>query len=361
MRGFAVPLALSLTAGMALGLPVSAGADPAPPSAPPHLTASEVAVEIDRVVAEGTSKTVVGAERTLGQDVAAMVRCAEFSTELRYCLHYGWTKRSEGDVQDEVAKAVAVERAAAGSVEETGDLSWAEAIERLSETSTSKRTAAERTELDTAAASIQAALDVQPESGVFEANGLRWPHHYKILPNRVREQTTTYWCGPASMQMIHWNWGSNPVVSQATWANRLNTTGSGTAITDMTLITNLYTHWDLGGPLYNVYDVQSWSILHWYNVLKGRIYDFERPVILHPVLLKQYFPYLDDNGSGHFQVGRGYDDKGGAWPDWVIGYYEPWNQKRFNPSEPYIARKQWRKVKNSYDANRAHFQHNIGL
>ena len=36
------------------------------------------------------------------------------------------------------------------------------------------------------------------------------------------------------------------------------------------------------------------------------IVDYRAPVVLHPILLARYYPYLDDDGSGHFQVGRGY-------------------------------------------------------
>ena len=37
------------------------------------------------------------------------------------------------------------------------------------------------------------------------------------------------------------------------------------------------------------------------------IVDYRSPLVLHPVLLKRYYPYLDDDASGHFQVGRGYN------------------------------------------------------
>ena len=83
------------------------------------------------------------------------------------------------------------------------------------------------------------------------------------------------------------------------------------------------------------------------------------PVVLHPILLKKYYPYLDDNASGHFQVGRGYDKKGTKSD--LIGYFEPWNQQRFDPSEPAIPRVQWRQAYKSYRANQDHRQHNIGV
>ena len=40
------------------------------------------------------------------------------------------------------------------------------------------------------------------------------------------------------------------------------------------------------------------------------VVDYRAPLVLHPILLKRYYPYLDDDASGHFQVGRGYDKNG---------------------------------------------------
>jgi hypothetical protein len=89
------------------------------------------------------------------------------------------------------------------------------------------------------------------------------------------------------------------------------------------------------------------------------IVDFRAPLILHVVLQKQFFPYLDHDGSGHYQVGRGYD-KAGDKPD-LIGYFEPWNQQRFHSDEPYIARVQWRSSYQTYRATEAHYQHDVGV
>ncbi len=87
--------------------------------------------------------------------------------------------------------------------------------------------------------------------------------------------------------------------------------------------------------------------------------DYKAPVVLHPILLKRFYPYLDDDASGHFQVGRGYDKTGRSPVQ--LSYFEPWNQQRFDPSEPYIARVQWRDAYKSYRANQAHYAHNVGV
>ena len=45
----------------------------------------------------------------------------------------------------------------------------------------------------------------------------------------------------------------------------------------------------------------------------------------------------------------------------LLRYFEPWNQQRFDRSEPYIERRQLRSAYRAYRANQEHFQHNIGV
>jgi hypothetical protein len=162
------------------------------------------------------------------------------------------------------------------------------------------------------------------------------------------------------MQMIGWGW-TGIKRTQATWAERLRTTTNGTAITDMVRVTNRYTGWDRDDRAgrYVTLDISDWTYSQWWLLNMRHYADYRAPIILHPVLLKRFFPYLDDDASGHFQVGRGYA-KNGADPN-TISFFEPWNQQRFDPSEPYIARVQWRSAYRSYRANKAHFQHNLGV
>jgi hypothetical protein len=188
-----------------------------------------------------------------------------------------------------------------------------------------------------------------------------YPERAVVLdPEQVAEQTTTYWCGPTSMQMITWGW-KGVDKGQSYWAGKLGTTTSGTAITDMVRVVNSSTGWDRrdhAGP-YIVLDIKKYSFYKWMTLIMRHVVDYKAPVIMHPILLKRFFPYLDDDGSGHYQVGRGYS-KRGDHPT-AISYFEPWNQQRFDPSEPYIKRVQWRTAYKSYRANEAHFQHNIGV
>ena len=200
-----------------------------------------------------------------------------------------------------------------------------------------------------------------PDTATARATGSRaktaadYPRRFQILDgDRTASQSRTYWCGPTSMQMIAWGWQKR-AKSQAHWARRLNTTTSGTSIWDMVRVVNQATGYDqekYAGP-YIVLDIGRYSYDKWMLLMMRHIHDYRAPVVLHPILLKRFYPYLDDDASGHFQVGRGFA-KRGKKPD-LLGYFEPWNQQRFDPSEPYIKRVQWRNAYRSFRANKAHF------
>ncbi len=201
-----------------------------------------------------------------------------------------------------------------------------------------------------------------------EAGGSHRVKHWKQYPDQgtvldpkhVAAQRRTYWCGPTSMQMIAWGW-SGTKRSQSHWAHRLGTTTSGSAITQMVRVVNQDTGYDkekYAGP-YITLDISDWSFNQWRLLMARHVVDYHAPVVLHPVLLARFYPYLDHDGSGHFQVGRGYRKRDGKTP--LLGYFEPWNQQRFHPDEPYIDRVQWRNAYKSYRANQAHFQHDLGV
>jgi hypothetical protein len=187
-----------------------------------------------------------------------------------------------------------------------------------------------------------------------------YPVKSKILKNKqTAEQIRTYWCGPTSMQMIAWGWKQKDK-GAAHWARKLGTTTSGTAISEMVRVTNKNTGWDkLAGP-YIMLDVKKYTTAQFWALLQKHIAQYKAPIILHPQLLTRYFPYLDHNGSGHFQVGRGYKTTRRTHIQ-EIGYYEPWNQQRFHPSEPFISRVQWLPVDRELNAIKANAFHNIGV
>ncbi|WP_242436357.1 C39 family peptidase, partial [Nocardioides sp. XL1] len=297
----------------------------------------------------------------------------------------------------------------AGAPEGTGDLDAAAALAQRARLSPSARAAADRAELTMAARSLAKVwllrhqiegvplpsgfLEEHPEAraGVPAARTAAtasptgrasatasssptaaptraslktmrdYPRRTAILnPKQVAAQNRTYWCGPTSMQMIAWGWRDRRQ-TQGHWARRLHTTSSGSSVYDMVRVVNQSTGWDRedhAGP-YIVLDISHYDFRKWMLLMMRHLADYRAPVVLHPVLLKRFYPYLDDDASGHFQVGRGYA-KRGAKPD-LLGYFEPWNQQRFDPSEPYISRVQWRNAYKSYRANQAHFGHNVGV
>jgi hypothetical protein len=362
-----------------LGTSASAGAGRVTP---------QMQAEIDRVVAAGRSLGRLSAKVAPGTLADRLVRCADLDGQ-RYCLHTGWTTRSEADVRARVgaaARTIAARTTGAqsGADETTGDLDALAALRRSAALTPAARAESERRELTEAARSVakvwllrhelQGAalpdgfLSAHPEARTAATAPLTsrktrgdYPRRGVVLrPRRVSEQVRTYWCGPATMQMIGWGW-SRERRSQWRWARALGTTSNGTAISDMVRLVNQRTGFDRANRAgrYIVLDISDWSYRQWLLLTMRHVVDYRAPLVLHPVLLKKYYPYLDDDASGHFQVGRGYD-KNGSRPA-QVGYFEPWNQQRFDPSEPYISRVQWRSAYKSYRANRAHFQQNIGV
>lgn len=326
--------------------------------------------EIDRVIAEGASLDRAQGRTSLAR---AAVRCATFDGQ-RYCLGFGWTN------QPREALAQPLESRPTPGRERTGDLDADDVLARDTARTTRERADAERAELTMAAQSVGKVwmlrhqiqgvelpadfAERHPEAAGTDARGGyggSYPTKSKILTSKVAQaQNTTWWCGPAAMQAIGWS-DQGKRKNQAYWARRLGTTSAGTAITEMVRVVNNQTDYDTkehAGP-YVVLDISDFSFKQWYRLMMRHIHDYQAPVVLHPVLLKQYYPYLDDDASGHFQVGRGFDQD----PDGnrKIGYFEPWDQSRFDPSEPAIERVQWRNAYKSYRANLDHFQHNVGV
>ena len=328
--------------------------------------------EIDRVIVQGASLDRAQGRTELAR---AAVRCATFDGQ-RYCLGFGWTNQTR-----EALAARLTTRPTFGR-ESTGDLDADGILARSSRRSATARSEAERAELTMAARSVGkvwmvrheiqgvplpddfatrhpeiAGADVRSRGGFGES----YPARSKILTSKVAQpQNQTYWCGPATMQAIGWS-SQEKRKNQSYWARRLGTTTAGTAITDMVRVVNNKTGYDAAnraGP-YIVLDISDFTFKQWYRLMMRHIHDYRAPIVLHPVLLKQYYPYLDDDASGHFQVGRGFDQN----PDGnrQIGYFEPWDQSRFDPSEPAIERVQWRNAYKSYRANLDHFQHNVGV
>jgi hypothetical protein len=342
--------------------------------------------EIDRVLDAAPARVTgrMSADR-LARD---LVRCASFE-EQQYCLGVGWTDAPPEQVRT-TATTDPASRSAAVFPESTGDLATGDLLAQRAGLAPAARERAERAELVAAATSVAKVVLLRhqllgeplpdgflarhPEARATstttarssaEASGAKtfkdYPKRATVLrPRQVRAQRTTYWCGPATMQMIAWGW-QDEKRGQQHWADRLGTTTSGSAISEMVRVVNSSTGYDQDSYAgkYIVLDISSWSFKQWLLLQMRHVKDYRAPVVLHPILLKRYYPYLDDDASGHFQVGRGFD-KNGKKPA-MLGYFEPWNQQRFDPSEPRIARVQWRSAYQSFRANQAHPHQNIGV
>jgi hypothetical protein len=316
----------------------------------------EAQAEIDRVVAAGITlspRQARGTATTAGRTTLArqLTRCATFSGE-RYCLGVGWTTRAP----DEVAASLARTPTRPGR-ETTGDLDPLVALTRTARLSVADRRAADRDELTRAASAVGKVLRLRRD---LDARGTTYPQRSVMLnAKRTRSQNRTYWCGPATLQMIAWGAGNKK--NQGFWSRRLNTTTAGTSITEMVRVVNDFTPYDDKdrAGTYIVLDIGDYGFDKWYRLMMRHIHDYRAPVVLHPVLEKRFYPYLDDDASGHFQVGRGYDQNPGGNPR--LSFFEPWDQSRFDPSEPFIERVQWRSAYRSFRANKAHFQHNVGV
>jgi hypothetical protein len=354
---------------------------------------------IDRVVADARTAPRFSRATSTRTMVDSVVRCATFEGQ-RYCLGSGWTDRTQAQVRNGMVSTLRHRTDRRSAPTTTGDLSAYDELRQRAAMSPAARAAADRAELTQAARSVAkvwllrhqiqgvplpagfraqhpevrravaaSGTTAAPRTGsIGEASGLhrwkRWkeyPRKGTVLSSKdVAAQQRTYWCGPTSMQMIAWGWSGNKR-SQAHWARQLGTTTSGSSITSMVRVVNQDTGYDkerYAGP-YITLDIKDWSFKQWRLLMARHVVDYHAPVVLHPVLEKRFFPYLDHDGSGHFQVGRGYQKRKGKTP--LLGYFEPWNQQRFHPDEPFIDRVQWRDAYKSYRANQAHFQHNVGV
>ncbi|MGZ0153242.1 C39 family peptidase [Kribbella sp. WER1] len=145
-----------------------------------------------------------------------------------------------------------------------------------------------------------------------------------IMKGYQTSQEKGYWCGPATFQSIDWA-DDNQKDTQASWAKDLGSTTGGTAISAMVQQTNLKTGWSKAAGTYIVQNVSNWNTQTFFQVHQKHLGVYKAPVIEHVQLLKRYFPYLAFNHSGHYQVGRGYDQKNGT-----IAIFEVFNERRFN-------------------------------
>ena len=351
--------------------------------------------EIDRVVQQGLVRGRVSAKQTPEQLAADLVRCADFAGQ-RYCLHSGWTTSDPAQVRARIGNRRPNHRGATGlRTTSTGDLDSSATLRRTAGLDPSARAEAERARADPGRAlggqgvaaaprdrgvEIPAAfLDQHPEARAHHAppgapttaaagrrRGPRPPGTTRsaaeiLSTRRVAEQERTYWCGPTTMQMIAWGWkkrrqaarttgrtGSAPpraAPRSPTWSASSTRAPAGTA-----------------RPRRAVHHARHrrLQLRQWKLLLMRHIVDYKAPLVLHPILLQEVLP-VPRRRRLRALPGRTRLRQERQPARCTIGYFEPWNQQRFDPSEPYIDRVQWRQAYKSYRANQAHFQHNIGV
>ena len=334
--------------------------------------------EIDRVVSANRRTARVAPNSGARALAGAQIRCATFETQ-RYCLRYGWTDRTAAELRRDLTRR---EAAARRTGHETGDASILASLRTHARMAPRAQARADRAELRQAARSTSKVLalrhDIQGTpypKGYFarhpeaertstSARKRRYPRRYYVLNwHHTRQQNRTYWCGPATMQLIAWGWhGGKKPKPQKLWAKRLGTTTSGTGIWNMVAAVNKYTGFDKQGYAgrYIVLDISDWGYGKWLQLHRRHYAQYNAPIVMHPVLKAQYFPYMKGwSGSGHFQVGRGYNNRGKNPA--TLGLFEPYNPRRFNSSAPHVARLQYPRAYPNYLANQDHPQQNIGV
>ena len=130
----------------------------------------------------------------------------------------------------------------------------------------------------------------------------------------------------------------------------------------MVRVVNGSTGWDrteYAGD-YIVLDISDWSYKKWLLLQMRHIDDYRAPVVLHPILLQEVLPLPRRRRLRATSRSAAATTSAASKPA-QLGYFEPWNQQRFDPSEPYIARVQWRSAYKSFRANQAHPHQNIGV
>ncbi len=136
------------------------------------------------------------------------------------------------------------------------------------------------------------------------------PSSRYIIYNYYMEQSTNYYCGPATFASIDWadDGGNN---GQSFWAgsNYLRTDAQGaTALSDIVSHINTYTNWDAVGTggAYSMVSISGRDQTFFVDYHKVRIGVYGAPIVEHVMLRDEYFSYLAKDHGGHFQTGRGY-------------------------------------------------------
>lgn len=285
---------------------------------------------IDKLVATGpTRQRLVGMSR--GELADELIRCTRFD-DASYCLNVGFTSEATGSKAFENR----TRRMAAEGGSKTGDMSLGQRLEMLAALPTAERRAVEEAELESAA---EAADEIVAMNEVRDGNlsasavqrlARRAPANRLLFADSgARRQVKSYYCGPATLQMIDGNDpGDGTFDTQASWAADLGTEAAGaTWIGDMVAQVNAKTAWDnTAAGNFVVQSISNWDKEDYWITVKLMIGDWGTPYIEHPRLHSDYYAYLSTSGGygGHFQMGRGY--KTAADGTRYVHIFEPYNE-----------------------------------
>lgn len=241
-----------------------------------------------------------------------------------------------GFISPEAEKAVRAEFAAAAkgrhkATSGSGDSGLSGILETLKDMTPSELAAHQAAQLEDArqsagtgqsAAALTARSGAAPLAATTTAAG-------DVVVSRMRGFTTAsfkqekdYWCGPATMALIAR--GNGVTKSQTTWAKTLGTTTRGTAMSNIVSTINEYRSWWYPQGAHSVVNVSGSSLADFTTKIKLRI-GWDRPVVLHPTLRKEYFDHININHGGHFQPGYGYNSTD-------LLFIEVYNEKDFHPT-----------------------------
>jgi hypothetical protein len=181
------------------------------------------------------------------------------------------------------------------------------------------------------------------------------PNYRYIIYDYYREQETSYWCGPATMESLADADGNDQ--TQSHWADELDTTEEGTSIWNLVPVINDHTNWDSSshGGSYAVVSVsgkdQNWFVAQH----EERIGIYGAPIAEHVKLWKTYFDYLKYDHGGHYQTGRGYSHSNNK-----IAIFEPFDERDWCWQGNYTGKRQYVSFQNMWDATYVHPQKNFG-
>jgi hypothetical protein len=314
-----------------------------------------------------------GGGTDLAKAVDEVISCRGFD-DLIYCTEIGFVPFTK----DSVGWTDYMDRALAGVSSDTGDMSLADLVvwlEGLSPSELAERQAAQFDSAELAVGRLAAAdamaaperragskdrSGAAPPTVVDPGGGGSPPDSRQIMSGYFVEQTTDFYCGPATMDSIDWA-DDGYQNGQSFWAGSgyLNTDQQGaTAIADMVAVTNSVTTWDSAahGGTYAMVSVVG-KTKNWFMTQHElRIGVYGAPVIEHVMLWNDFFFYISQDHGGHFQTGKGYNSTAAT-----ISIFDPYDERDWVTGGSHSSGPHAVALQDLWDATTAHAQKNFGV